>query len=69
MSTLRQREEVKFDVTNPEHRRIAHYFFSNHRWPAEGHKFWLDPQFLSIPHMIQSYVTNYFLSKEFNNEA
>ena len=66
MSILRQREEIMFDVTNQYHRNLAFEFFKYAKWPIDCPKFYLDPQYLTVPHMIQAYLTNYFLGKEFD---
>lgn len=59
------RPEVKFDVNKLEHRMIAQEFFKNQKWDQKHPKFTLDPQYLSVPHMIQAYLTDYYLTEEF----
>jgi hypothetical protein len=65
MSILQVRNEVRFDASNIEHRKLFHNFIIEGKWKPGSLKFYLEPQFLTVPDMIKYHLNEYYLALEF----
>lgn len=61
---LRKEPRQRFDVTNPEHRKIAVHAIKTLSWGKAPYKFELEPEYSDVMTMVKTKIFDYYVAQD-----